>query len=205
MQASKSDNSSLISAVTDLSLLREAGTKQFHQVLRSWMVVQTYAARDEQAREWRFTLFQQKEIFSTCSNESMFLQNNLARKKEAEKSIHQQHVLKSREALLLFQGIAYVSSCMQKPHRHANLHLKAGSRTGVAVQLVTRTWSALKNSIGLRNSKTAHFPYFISDGRTALLHVTMARRDGFSIGTQDTSLNGVEHPVKKRTEVDRVA
>lgn len=60
-----------------------------------------------------------------------------------------QRLPKITEAVLLFYGIAYVRSCMQDRRFHAEVHGQTESRAGLPVQLNTRAWSVLKNSVGL--------------------------------------------------------
>lgn len=66
----------------------------------------------------------------------------------------------------------------------------------MAVQLVTRVWSALSKSVSLEYSGIFDCHYFIYNGRTVLRHVKMSRTNGFSPVSQLKSLDGVRHSLK---------
>lgn len=133
-----------IFAATDPSLLREVRTEQVCQGLRVFTAVRILGAIDERVNEWFFALFGQNAVSPTFLNGRLFSQSVLTRKRKAEKSILQQYVPIASRALLLFRSSALVSTCMQERRPHANLHWKKGSRTGLAMQAVTRALSVLQ-------------------------------------------------------------
>lgn len=53
--------------------------------------------------------------------------------------------------------------------------------------------------------ETVYSPYFIYNGKTALLHVIVLRSDGFPSLSQRTSLDAVGHPVRTEAEVVKAA
>lgn len=75
----------------------------------------------------------------------------------------------------------------------------------MTVLLVKRTWSALTKYVRTGSFETTYSPYFIYDGRTALLHVLMSRRGGDSSVSHCTSLYGVERPVAIKQELYKAA
>lgn len=148
-------------------------------------------------------MLQQSAVSLEFLNESTFLQGVLARSGEAAEKIYPQYVPTATEGLLLFHGTAYASGCMQERCLYAKPHLKPGSWTGLAVQLVIKTWSTLTMSVGLGILETGYFLYLIQDGRTSLLHVIALRSNDFSPVSRRTSLDGVGHPLKTEAKMDR--
>lgn len=90
-----------------------------------------------------------------------------------------QHVLTATEALLLLYGAVYVSNCMQERLLNAGLHYTTGSRTEVAVQRLTRAWSFLTMSAGIRGVETAYSLRFISSESSVLLRAIKLRSECF--------------------------
>lgn len=79
---------------------------------------------------------------------------------DKEKSFKERSSAKRYEntkALLLAQGTAKMSSCVAERRFRAELHWKTGSRTGIAMLLVTRAWSPLTRSVCWENLETMYF------------------------------------------------
>lgn len=143
--------------------------------------MQTGAAGDATLTQWFFTLFRDNYLFRLFLNGTTLLQCVLAKKKAVANTSLPQFVPTSMEALLHFDGTAYVNTCLQKRLLHAKLHWKSRSQIAVAVQLVTTAWSALSRSIGLEDLQIAYWTYFIYGSRTALLQDLLQHSDCFSL------------------------
>lgn len=179
MEGRKADRIPYIFAVTYRLLLCKAETEQVRQVQGESSTVQTYAAYDERVRDWFLTTFGQKTASSKILNRSTFLLSTSTRRYGAAKGILLQYVSKTTNALLLSHITTYVSECMQARRLYAKLQRKRESRSGIAMQRVSRARSALKKLVGLGNSETFYFPHSFYDRRTVLLHVILSRSDGF--------------------------
>lgn len=172
-------------------------TKQARQVLRASMAVQSFAAGYVRVALWLSTLFHEKGFSALFLNGSKVLQSVEAKKKAAAKTILPKSIPTMTEALLRFQGIENLNSCLHNQFLY--------SRIGAAVQMVRRAWSALLKPNGLRNLRTAYWPYFIYDSRTATLHDLTACSDGSSLRSERESLHWVERPVKTEGEAEKAA
>lgn len=94
---------------------------------------------------------------------------------------------------------------MQKRGLHSKLHCMPSSRTGTAVQLVTKTLCALASSVGSERLETPYSPYNMYEEGTGLLQVAVARGDSFSSLSRRISLDGLAQSFKEKEEVDKVA
>lgn len=174
----RSQKLEIILAATSSSHLREARTMELPQILRAPMAVQACAAGDVRRAQSFFKLFRKKALFSFFLYGNTFLQSVGNEKQAPAKNSLLQSVTKITEVLLLLHSNGYTNSCLQDHRLHAKLHCKSGSQTGVAAQLVTKTWRALSKSTGLGSFQTAYRHYFPYDSRKALVHVLMAREEG---------------------------
>lgn len=105
--------------------------------------------------------------------------------------------------MVLFQGVSYLTSCLQEYCPHAELHRKTDSSTRVAVQLVLVPWSDSLTSIGLKSFQIAYRLKLMYGGKGALLHILMSRIDGLSTRSQ-RSLAEVERSVTTKKKLARL-
>lgn len=75
----------------------------------------------------------------------------------------------------------------------------------MTMQLVTRIWSALTKSVGLRCFQTAYSSYFIHDTSTALFHTVLLLIDDHPPLSRRTSLDGAGYPVKTEAQDNEAA
>lgn len=134
---------------------------------------------------------------------STFPQSVLTTKKPAGTTSLLQIVPAAAEALLHLHVTEYVNTCLQDRVLHPKLHRKPERRAGMAVQRAQKARSALSKFFGVKNVQTAYLLYFLFNSRTAFPQALTSPRDGFSLRSQQESLDEVEHPVRLEKEVDK--
>lgn len=164
-------------AITDLSLLREAGANPGSRIFCALTAERTFAGSDVGVREYCFRLLQEKILSPPFLDSSTFLQSILTMQKASAKTVLPKSVPTRTEAWTVFHRILYMKESMSDGGLHAKMQGKTGCRIGVAVQIMTRAWIALSKSIGLGSFQTGYAPYSLYERRTAALQVLKSRKN----------------------------
>lgn len=105
-------------------------------------------------------------------------------------------------SLAFFHEIAQVGESMAGGELLVKLDWKSGCRAGVAVQVVTRAWSALSKAMAVGSFEAAYSPYVLYSGRRPMLQVLKSRSAGLSLLSQRESFDGMHGAVSSREKTD---
>lgn len=133
-----------------------AGKEQVGQRLRTFHLVQIYAASDARVAQQLFTLIREKPVSLIFFCLNTFFQRALTKKQAVTKTSIRQSASITGKASLLIHGTSYVKSGMQERVLHGRLHRTAGWQNGAAGQLVAGACSASSESTDLESFHTAY-------------------------------------------------